>query len=458
MMRITRSTFAAAGLAVMSIMAAPVAQAETLADTLVAAYRNSNLLDQNRATLRAADEDVATAVSSLRPVLKWAATAGYSDTDRYEASQAALELTAQMTLMSFGRTGLAIDIAKESVLATREALRGVEQNILLGAVQAYTDVKSASESVAINRNSARVIGEELRAAQDRFEVGEVTRTDVALAEARLAAARAALSAAEGQLQVARESYKAATGAYPVRLAALPPSPKLPKTLAEAQNTAQRLHPSIRQAQRQVTVSELQVAAQAAERMPVLTGSLSAGTGESSITGDLDDVSVGLNLNQTIYSGGRLSALHRRALAGRDAARAGLLQTGVEVAQNVANAWANIAVSRAQISAIDEQIRAATVAFRGVKEEATLGARTTLDVLDAEQDLLNAQADRIEAEAALQVAFYSLLSSMGLLTVDHLNLGIPTYDPAAYYNAVRNAPGTSVQGKSLDRVLRAINKP
>lgn len=450
--------------AALALLAAPAAQAETLADALIAAYRNSNLLEQNRATLRAADEDVATAIASLRPVLRWAANATYAkseysefltraqgrEVDRLDAS---LSLSAEMVLYDFGQTKLGIDIAKESVLATREALVGVEQDVLLSAVAAYTDVKSATERVAINQNSVRVIDEELRAAQDRFEVGEVTRTDVALAEARLAAARAALSAAQGQLVVARESFKAATGAYPARLSGLPGAPKLPRTLDEARATAQRLHPAVKQAQRGVTIAELQVAASAAKRMPVISGSVGFQAQEEGAKG----ATVGLQMAQTIYSGGALSAAHRKAIAGRDKARAGLLQTGIVVAQNVANAWSNIDVARAQISAIDEQIRAATVAFRGIKEEATLGARTTLDVLDAEQDLLDAQADRIDAEANLQVAIYSLLSSMGLMTVEHLNLGIPTYDPAAYYNAVRNAPLTSVQGESLDRVLRAIGK-
>ena len=115
------------------------------------------------------------------------------------------------------------------------------------------------------------------------------------------------------------------------------------------------------------------------------------------------------------------------------------------------------MARAQISATDEQISAARQAYEGVREEATLGARTTLDVLDAEQDLLQARADRITAETNLQLAHYQLLAGMGLLTVEDLNLGIPTYDPSAYYGAVRDAPYTSTQGDNLDRVLRAIGK-
>lgn len=437
---------------------APLAlRAETLADALVNAYRNSNLLDQNRATLRAADEDVAGAIASLRPVLRWIAKAEYTDSDVpgriVQDLEASLTLSASMVLYDFGQSRLGVDIAKESVLATREALVGVEQDVLLAAVAAYSDVKSASQRLAINDNSVRVIGEELKAAQDRFEVGEVTRTDVSLAEARLAAARAARVAAAGDLEVARESFRAATGNYPVNLAALPKAPALPKSLDEARATALRLHPGIKRAQRLVTIADLQVALAGKKRLPTISGSIGAtdtdGTGRGLV--------AGVEASQVIYSGGALASAHRKAIAGRDSARAALAQEGVRVGQSVANAWYNIEVARAQIRAINQQIEAATVAYSGVKEEATLGARTTLDVLDAEQELLNAQADRIDAEANLQVAIYSLLSSMGLLTVENLNLGIPTYDPAAYYNAVRNAPVTSVQGKSLDRVLQAIGK-
>ena len=161
------------------------------------------------------------------------------------------------------------------------------------------------------------------------------------------------------------------------------------------------------------------------------------------------------MNQTLYGGGRLSALQRRALAGKDAARAGLQQTAVGVLQNVGVAWANLAVASASIQASDLQIRAAQAAFDGVREEAAAGTRTTLDVLDAEQELLDARNARLEAEAQRYVAVYQVLASMGLLTVDHLQLGIPTYDPEAYFGAVESAPAHSAQGKKLDRILEKI---
>ncbi len=443
------------GVAAFGLFGAVPAFAETLADALISAYKSSNLLEQNRAVLRAADEDVATAVSALRPVLAFVASGDYRDPTNIGVDNlsASVALSASMTLFDSGRNRLGIDIAKESVLATREALVGVEQNVLLGAVQAYFGVRSAIENVAINENSVRVLGETLKATQDQFDVGEVTRTDVALAEAQLAAARATLAAAQGQLAAARESYKASTGHYPGPLAAAPRTPALPKSVDEAQRIALRTQPSILQAQHQVAAADVTVSLAAAQRLPTISADASLARTDNGT----NNSSVGVQLTQPLYAGGQLSSVHRQAIAQRAASRSGLQQTSVLVAQSVANAWADIAVARAQISATERQISAATIAYDGVREEAKLGARTTLDVLNAEQSLLDARSSRITAVANLEVANYSLLASMGLLTVEHLNLGIPVYDPAAYYNAVKNAPPTSVQGKSLDRVLKAIGR-
>jgi outer membrane protein len=438
------------------------ARAETLADALIAAYRNSSLLDQNEAVLRAADEDVALAVSSLRPVVTFIAglTQSWTESNRSGIRINSSDLSAQITLSAdlvlydFGRREAQIKIAEESVLATRQALVAVEQEVLLAAVQAYVDVKLAAEIVALRQSNVRLITQELRAAQDRFDVGEVTKTDVSIAEARLAAARANLAAAEGTLLVAREAYKAATGAYPGRLAALPPSPGIGRSLEESRGVAMKTHPSIRQAQHQVTIAGLQVDLADANMKPTI-GLGASITGSTNDTSDTLSAQLGLNFNQTLYAGGRLSALYRKALMGEEAARAGLQQTVVLVDQALGTNWANLAVFVASIEASDRQIRAAQAAFDGVREEATLGARTTLDVLDAEQELLDARAARLEAEANRYVAVYRVLAAMGLLTVEHLNLGIPTYDPKAYYDAVKNAPATSSRGKKLDEILQKL---
>lgn len=458
MKRTLRGALIAAVSATYMTAAAPV-QAETLTDALIAAYKNSDLLDQNRAVLRAADEDVAQAVSLLRPVFDFIARADRDDPVQTLGqsggirNSASLSVTADLLIYDGGGTRLAIDAAKENVLAARSGLIGVEQDVLLNTVSAYMDVRSALENVALGQSNVRLITQELRATRDRFEVGEVTRTDVSIAEAALAAARSALVAREGELAVAREFYKRAVGRYPSRLTGVPTIPRLPATVAEARAIAVRTHPDIQQAQHDVVVAELNVGRARAALRPQVRGGASVNRADG---GD-ESTNVNIRLTQRLYQGGALDSAVRSAINSKEASRANLLNTVKLIEEQVGNAWSNVAVARAQIASSREQIRSARLAFDGTKEEAKLGSRTTLDVLDAEQDLLDAQATRITAEANQYVAIYSVLSSMGLLTVDHLNLGIPTYDPAAYYNAVKNAPSRSFQGKQLDRVLKSLGR-
>lgn len=452
------SLMAALGMTLGLALASP-APAQSLADTLIAAYRASNLLDQNRAVLRAADEDVAIAVSTLRPVVTFVAGAQGSISNlRPDTLIGTLDLSADLTLYDFGRGALAREAAKASVMATRQALLNIEQRVLLDAVTAFMDVHVATDTVVQNQTTLRVTAQEVRAARERFDLGEVTRTDVSLAEARLAAAQSALAAAEGQLVVARESYKLVTGAYPAQLRQPPSLPQTARSLQAAQDIARQTHPSIRQAQFEVTATEMNAERAGAQRLGTVTGSLGIGAQFPNSGADSVDATLGLRYSRTLYDGGRESAGYRQALARRDAARAGLHQSVAIVLQNVAVQWANIDVARARIAASQQQIVAAQSAFEGTREEARLGARTTLDVLNAESDLRNARTTLVQAQASLQVASYALLSAMGLLTVDHLQLGITTYDPEAYFNAVRTAPVTSPQGEALDRILRAIGQP
>ncbi len=453
---VTRNFLVTCAIAIFGL-SAPL-HAQSLADAFVAAYKSSNLLEQNRAVLRAADEDVAIAVSSLRPVLTFVAGArGTISSARPDTLGASLDLNAQVTLYDFGRGRLAQEAAKATVMATRQALLNIEQRVLLDAVSAFMDVRSATDSVLLNQTTVRVTQQELRAAQERFDLGEVTRTDVSLAEARLGAVRSALAAAEGQLVAAREGYKLVTGAYPNQLRQPPALPATARSMQAAQDIARHSHPLIRQAQFEVTASELNAERIGAQRLGSVTGSVGIGaefpnTGREVLSGTL-----GLQYSRTLYDGGRESALYRQALARRDAARSGLHQTVAQVLQNVALQWANVEVARARIAASQQQVRAAQSAFDGTREEARLGARTTLDVLNAENDLADARTALLQAQTTLQVASYGVLSSMGLLTVDHLKLGVATYDPEAYYNAVRTAPVTSPQGEALERVLRSIGR-
>jgi len=433
--------------------------AQSLADTFVAAYQNSNILEQNRALLRAADEDVAIAVAQLRPVVNFVAgLQGRTQSSGLESLTLSFNLNAEVTLIDFGRGRLAKEAAKAQVLATRQALLNAEQQVLLNAVSAFMDVRTATEAVLLQQATVRVITRELSAARERFELGEVTRTDVSLAEARLAAARSQLAASEGDLATAREGYKLVTGSYPSNLRAAPALPRTAASLQAAQDIARRTHPNILQAQFEVTAGDLNVERVAAQRHGSVTGSVGVGRSFSNqATNDVGSVTAGISYARPIYQGGQVRALSRQAIARRDATRAGLHQTAAQVLQNVALAWANLDVTRARISASRQQVTASQNAFEGTREEARLGARTTLDVLNAENDLLNARTTLLQAEAGLQTATYNLLASMGLLTVEHLGLGITTYDPEAYYNAVKDAPAISAQGEALDRILRALNK-
>lgn len=451
------------------LAAPPQAQAETFADALVSAYNTSGLLDQNRALLRAADEDVAAAGAALKPVIAWSGdiTKSFGTTgtasgisgigaDRLSAS---IALTAQLLVWDFGASQYRIEATKETVLATRNNLIAVEQNILLRAVASYMGVLQASEFVALRNNNVRLLTQELRAARDRFEVGEVTRTDVALAEAQLAQARSGLAGAEGDLLRAVEEYRNAVGRKPSSLSQPPQLPSISNSLDTAKALAVRQHPAILAAQRQVAAADLLVKAGEAAMYPSVSVNGSYGLTDTfnsqaySHTG-----SVGVSVGQTLYGGGSLSSGVRKGMAQRDAQRANLHVVSKNIQQEVGNAYANLASARAVLEASDRQIRAARVAFSGVREEATLGARTTLDVLDAEQSLLDAESARVSARANLYVAAYAVLASTGQLTAKDLKLPVQLYDPAAYYNLVKDSPAVlSKQGQQLDRVLRALQK-
>lgn len=453
-------------LAVSVGLVAPLASAETLADAMVSAYRHSGLLDKNRALLRAADEDVAVAMSALKPIVNWSADLTYNNRltvagvrARTENITATAGLAGELLLYDFGASQLRIDVAKETVLATRQALVSAEQRVLLNAMSAYIGVKQASETVRLRQNNMRLLRQELQAAKDRFEVGEVTRTDVSLTEARLAATRAQLAGAQGDLARAVEAFRAAVGRKPGKLVRPKPIGRPAKSLAAAKNLALRTHPDMKAVQHQVTASELGIALAESGKKPTVKLRGTAGLSEQLNSGaTITSGSLGVEVAGPIYQGGRLSALERKARAQRDAARGDLHIARHTLAEQVGNAWAQLEVARATAAASARQVRAADLAFRGVREEASLGARTTLDVLNAEQSLLDARTSLLNAQYSEVSAGYVLLATMGLLTAERLKLNVPRYDPAAYYNLVKTAPtNRSKQGQQLDRVLKKLGK-
>ena len=440
------------------------ALADTLADALVGAYTHTGLLDQNRALLRVADEDVAIAGAALKPIVNWTAdlTTDISTSRtgfRFNSvsTSASAGLNATLQLFDGGADAARIEASKETVLATRAALISVEQIVLLRAATAYFNVQRQQEFVGLRQNNLRLLQQELRAAQDRFEVGEVTRTDVALAEAAVADARSSLADAQRDLVQAQAEYTNAVGAPPGRLSGLPRLPNTTTDIKSAQAVAVRNHPDMEQARHEVAANELLVTAAVADTSPTVTLDGSLGLTEdfdSSFDGTLGR--IGINAGGPIYQGGALSANERRAAAVRDASRGNLHTVRHDVAQDVVDAISNFVAASASLVSSENQVRAARVAFQGVREEATLGARTTLDVLDSEQDLLDAETNRISAQADQYIAAYQVLESTGMLTAQRLKLPVQLYDPAAYYNLVKDGPAKrSKQGRQLDKVLRAL---
>ena len=445
----------ATAITVFTTLMPQVSAADSLKDALIGAYKHSGLLQQQRALLRAADEDVAQSISALKPVIAFsaAATGTNANSNSFDYS-ASGTLSAQITLYDNNRSRLGVEAAKEAVLAGREGLVLAEQQILFRAIDAYLNVRRQRQLVALRNKNLTLLNRELSAAQDRFDVGEVTRTDVALAEARMASARGDLASAQGALSRAIAEYANAVGRKPDDLQAVKPVPSPAKLVAAAVEFAQRNHPSAKRAQREVTVAELNVA-----RAEAAMGSTVTLTGRIGIDDDFDTTETAqIELSQPIYQGGRLSSLVRQAQARRDASLTNVHVASNDVRQSVENAFADLSIARAQIESAERQVRAAQTAFNGVREEAKLGARTTLDVLDAEQELLNARTQRISALIDERRASYGVLVSMGVLTADYLKLGIQTYDPAGYYELVKDSPARkSKQGQQLDRILKGLNK-
>jgi outer membrane protein len=437
------------------------ASAESLTDTLIRAYQTSPLLDANRASLRALDENVPQARSERRPQVSGTGAAQLQG----EAGEFPLNdvyasaLETSLLLFDNGRSRAAVESARFNVASGRASLLNVEQEVLFNAVQAYMDVVQSLEFVRLARNDVRVLEEQVQATNNRFEVGEVTRTDVSLTEARLAASRGALVDALGNLELARQAYLAAVGVMPGDLAAAPPVPALPETAEEAEQIAVRQNPLLVAARfdERAAVADFD-RARAASGFSVQAQGAFEYTGADSVTflgpGGFEnsfEASVGLGAEIPLYTGGRNSSLVRQAQQIVEQRKFEVQDTGREVIEQVNNAWSQLEIARALIVANREQVVAAQIAFEGVTEEARVGARSTLDVLDADQERLRAQAEVVRAERDAYVAAYAVLRAMGLLTVEHLGLGIETYDPDVYFREVQRAPVGGYDTSAVDRI-------
>jgi outer membrane protein len=446
--------------ALVAALPAGMAEAESLADALVKAYQTSPLLESNRAALRSLDESVPQARAQRRPQVD-AGVSAQSEANVIELPEEQLSavqaaLNAQLVLYDHGQTRAAIESARNTIAAGRADLKQVEALVLFNAVTAYVDVLQNQEFVRLANTDVERLGETLRATRDRFEVGEVTRTDVSQSESRLAASRSTVEAAEGELEIARQAYRVAVGVLPQNLEPAPPLPQLPGSLEAATRIGLERNPAI-------------VAAQFAERAAVYdfdramaakgpTVGVSASVGVERTNQNAFNQWDGNTFGQValegtlpLYTGGLNDSLVRQAQALLDQRRYELQDEARTVTESVANAWTQLDVARASIIARREQAEAARIAAEGVAEEARLGARSTLDVLDAVQEQLQAEAEIVRANRDEYVAAYGLLQAMGLLTVEHLRLGVTPYEPDVNYRRVQNGRPGGYDTSAVDRI-------
>ncbi len=435
----------AAALSVLSAGLAPwgLAQAQSLNETLAAAYESNPTLGAQRASLRQSEEGYFQARAGLLPSLSATGSVGETvDTwgGAPENDSSSYGLTLNQSIYRGGRTRGSIDASLPRIEAARQQLRSTEQSVLLDAVSAHMNVVRDQQVVAIRSNNVEVLAEQLRAARDRFEVGEITRTDVAQAEARLSGARAQLSAAQAALAASRAGYARVTGVDPVEPDNAGPSEQVPAEFADAAEVAINRNPDLLAAQYSEQAAEYGVRVARGAQLPEigLRASVSEGR-ESDFSGQgRGTASITANVTMPIFTGGLNRSNVREARAAADQARLSGLTVRRQVIEGATNAWNNYLAALAVIESSREAVRANEIAFEGVEQEALVGLRTTLDVLNAEQELLNSRLELVRAERDLTVASYALLQAMGQLDAQSLGLPVEAEDVRSRFEEARGA--------------------
>ncbi len=471
--------FAAYAMAALASVAAEVAGnglvgggsgSGTMEGALIQAYHNNPQLNGQRAATRAADENVPTALSGYRPRVSGTASstenyletlvktnaaigqplptgvpAAYSKTQGATVVNAA-GVTVTQTLLNGFQTGNRTRQAEGQVFAARETLRTTEQTVLLNAATAYMNLLQTAAILDLQRSNVNVLEVTLRQTRDRFTAGEVTRTDVAQAESRLSGGRSQLSLAESNFITAKAQYQQVIGVpAPARLAPAAPVDRLsPRTLDGAIARGRTEHPTITTAMYNVDVAVHQVKIAEGALAPSLlaVGSVQKSYGSLQSLSVLETLSASIAAQFTvpIYQGGAEYAAIRQSKEILGQRRMDLDTARDQVQSSVVQAWGQLEAAKAQINATQSQVTAAEVALNGVREEARVGQRTTLDVLNAQQDLVNARVALVTAQRDRVVASYTLLAAAGSLSPQILGLNIPVYDPVVHYQQVRDAWG------------------
>jgi outer membrane protein len=431
-----------------SIAAASPVWAETLESALARAYAGNPQLNAGRAGVRATDENVAIAQSGYRPNVAVQASvgvsytqgnlSGISQTQTLIPGQAGLTVT--QNLFNGFQTDNTTRRAESTVYSQRESLRFTELTTLFNAAQAYMDVLRDTANLELNRNNVEVLEEQLRQTRDRFNVGEVTRTDVAQAEARLAGARSQVSAAESQLRSSIGIYRQVIGVEPRQLAPGRPLDRfVPASLNAAVDIGLKEHPSILSQMHAVDAAEAQVKVLEGALYPSVSvqGSVAQSYDQQIRNSNGVAASILGRLTIPIYQGGQEYAQIRQAKEQVGQARIQVEQVRDQIRAAVVSAWGQLEAAKAQVIASQAQVQANEVALNGVREEARVGQRTTLDVLNAQQELLNARVNLIVAQRNRVVFSYGVVQAIGRLTARYTALPVATYSAKTHYDQVKD---------------------
>ncbi|ALJ35327.1 hypothetical protein D9623_08765 [Azospirillum brasilense] len=426
------------------------ASAQSLEDALAQAYSNNPALAAQRARQRAVDESVPQALSGYRPTVR--ATAGITRNATNSTFQGG-ETGSENNAKSVGVTatqplydatvGPAVRRAERTVEAQRATVLANEQQILLNAAAAYLDVVQNQAVLELQANNEQVLRRQLDAARDRFRVGEYTRTDVSQSESRLAASIAARISAEGTLQASRATYERVVGSMPGKLKAPKPKFKLPGTLDEVVEMARSNNPSVlsatytEAAQREAVDQQFGRLLPSANLSAQANRTIDAGRSSGIDIKRQDGAQLTAQITIPLYQAGLPEALTREAKHTANQARLQIDDTRRQAVEAAISAWQGLQAARASIESYNSQIRAAEIALEGVRQEAQVGSRTVLDVLNQEQELLNARVNLVRAQRTEMVQAFTVLGAIGQLTARQLNLPVQYYDADTHYKQVRN---------------------
>lgn len=416
---------------------------QTLTGALARAYDDNPTLRAQRDSLRATNERLAQALAGGRPTVEATGSVSARQTEvpgrRESINPAEIGITVRQPLYLGGRTEANVEVAENAIRAARSGLEAMEQRVLQSVVEAYMNVVRDQAVLGLAQNNQEVLERQLRATRDRFTVGEITRTDVSLAEARVAEANANRIAAEADLRAARATYEQVVGIAPGFLEMPPLPPGLPGSLEETVEQARSQNPTVISADFTQRSARANIDAAFADLLPQvnLEAGLSRAWNQSSTVSRQDTARIGATVRVPLYQGGAPDSRTREARHVANQRTIEVEEARRSAIEQAVRSWELFSTSAARIDALEAQIRAAEVALEGVRQEAQVGARTVLDQLDAERELLNARVNLVRAQRDRVVAAHGLLSAVGRLTARQLDLPVGYYDVERDYQAARD---------------------